>query len=82
MSSLAQLPLGAWGEVVAVRGNHRQRLLDLGLVPGTRVRALRHSPLGDPTAYYIRGAVLALRKDQAKQVEIRPAREEDAWARQ
>lgn len=39
----------------------RRRLMDLGLVPGTRVSCVARSPAGDPAAYLIRGAVIALR---------------------
>lgn len=70
---LSQLPLGKMGEVVAITcsGLTRRRLLDLGLVPGTRIQALRQSPGGDPVAFNIRGAVIALRLDTASQVKIR-----------
>ena len=43
----------------------RRRLQDIGLIEGTRVKYLLKSPLGDPTAYLIRGAVIALRKEDA-----------------
>ncbi len=43
------------------RGPMRRRLLDLGLVENTRVECLGRSPGGDPSAYLIRGAVIALR---------------------
>lgn len=46
---------------VRVAGALRRRLFDLGLVPGTRVRCVGLSPAGDPAAYLIRGAVVALR---------------------
>jgi ferrous iron transport protein A len=46
--------------------------LDLGLVPGTRVKTLRVSPLGDPKAYLIRGAVIALRAEEADLIAIHP----------
>lgn len=39
----------------------RRRLYDLGLVPGTKVRCVVKSPLGDPKAYLVRGAVVSLR---------------------
>jgi DtxR family Mn-dependent transcriptional regulator len=54
----------------AVRGVERRRMLDLGLVPGTEVRLVRRAPGGDPVAYRIRGAVLALRRQQADQIRI------------
>lgn len=46
----------------------RRRLMDLGLIPGTRVTCLVKSPAGDPTAYLIRGAVIALRRTDAATV--------------
>lgn len=48
-----------------------QRLTDLGMIPGTRVTCLYRSPSGDPTAYLIRGAVIALRRRDAAQVQVR-----------
>ena len=42
-------------------GSMRRRLLDIGLIPGTRVTCTAVSPAGDPAAYLIRGAVIALR---------------------
>ena len=50
----------------------RRRLEDLGLTVGTRVRCLMASPLGDPRAYAIRGAVIALRQRDAAYVFGRP----------
>ena len=54
------------GKTVKVRellttGSMRRRLLDIGLIPGTRVTCTAVSPAGDPAAYLIRGAVIALR---------------------
>jgi DtxR family Mn-dependent transcriptional regulator len=49
----------------ACRGPERRRLLDLGFVPGTVVEVDMVSPAGDPTAYRVRGAVVALRREQA-----------------
>jgi len=56
---------------IRVTGNTRRRLLDLGLVPGTVVEAIRRSPMGDPTAYWIRGAVVALRKEDGDVIVVR-----------
>lgn len=46
------------------RGAERRRLISLGILPGTSVTAETVSPGGDPTAYRIRGALIALRKEQ------------------
>ena len=48
----------------------RRRLLDLGLIPGTRVTCQGRSPAGDPAAYLIRGAVIALRSTDASCVGL------------
>jgi DtxR family transcriptional regulator, Mn-dependent transcriptional regulator len=53
-----------------LRGMERRRLLDLGVIPGTIVRAEFASPSGDPVAYRIRGALIALREDQARLIDI------------
>ena len=47
-----------------------QRLLDLGLLPRTQVRAVRRAPLGDPTVFEFRGYRLCLRQNEAEQIEI------------
>lgn len=54
----------------ACQGPQRRRLLDLGLVPGTRVTVEMRSPLRDPVAYRVRGAVIALRRHQADWVQV------------
>ena len=46
----------------------RRRLYDLGLVPGTKVHCVVKSPLGDPKAYLVRGAVISLRREDANSV--------------
>ncbi|MCK9268476.1 MAG: ferrous iron transport protein A [Alkaliphilus sp.] len=51
-------------------GLSRRRMLDLGLIPGTIINVIRKSPLGDPVAYNIRGALIALRKEEAKQILV------------
>jgi DtxR family Mn-dependent transcriptional regulator len=73
--SLSSLKLGESGVVIGIskacRGMQRRRLMDLGIVPGTAVSAELKSASGNPTAYNIRGAMIALRKDQASMVHIR-----------
>lgn len=69
---LSALGIGEGAEIVAIsrtmRPVDRHRLLDLGVLPGTKVRAEFISPSGDPVAYMIRGALIALRKDQADKI--------------
>jgi len=72
---LSHLRLGEKAEVLeissGVRGSERRRLLDLGLLPGTVVTAELASPQGDPKAYRIRDALIALRAEQAERISIR-----------
>ncbi len=58
----------------ACMGPERRRLLDLGLVPGSRVQREFSSPMGSPVAYAVRGAVIALRESQARNIFIRSTR--------
>ncbi|NMB33970.1 MAG: ferrous iron transport protein A [Clostridium sp.] len=51
----------------------RRRMLDLGLISNTMVEALQKSPSGDPTAYHIRGAVIALRSEEASKILVEPS---------
>lgn len=60
------------GIAAACHGAERRRFLDLGLVPGTVVEAELRSPSGDPTAYRVRGAAIALRREQADLIHIDP----------
>lgn len=51
-------------------GLERRRMMDLGMLPGSIVTVEMRSPLGDPTAYLIRGALVALRKVQAQHIYV------------
>ena len=72
-TTLAALPPRADARVLRLTtgGEMRRRLLDIGLTPGTAVRALYRSRGGGLTAYRIRGAVVALRKADAQTVLVR-----------
>ena len=72
--TLAEMRIGESARVVRllVEGPTRRRLLDLGLLPGTEVRAALKSPMGDPMAYDIRGSVLALRFEDASKIVVKP----------
>jgi DtxR family Mn-dependent transcriptional regulator len=77
--ALSDLPPGGTATVVglapACLGAARRRLLDLGFVPGTLVSVELISPVGDPTAYRVRGSVIALRRKQADLIRISPRQE-------
>jgi DtxR family Mn-dependent transcriptional regulator len=56
----------------AVQGFTRRRFLDLGLTPGTTIYPELGNFFGDPRAYRVRGTLIALRKDQAAQIWVKP----------
>lgn len=56
----------------AVQGFTRRRFLDLGLTPGTVIYPELQNFFGDPRAYRVRGTLIALRKDQAAQIWVKP----------
>ena len=75
---LNQLYEGEWARVEALDSGcaMRRRLQDIGLIKGTRVECLQKSPLGDPAAYLIRGAVIALRAEDAEKILVWEGRKE------
>ena len=56
---------------VATHPSLKQRLYDIGLVPGTVVKVVHQSPSGNPRAYLVRGAVIALRNCDAQKIFVR-----------
>ena len=73
--SMAALNVGESGYVTQLTAQPamERRLRDLGLVRGTRVTCLFKSPAGDPCAYLIRGALIALRRADASGVRLERA---------
>lgn len=53
-------------------GSIRRRLLDIGLIENTEIECIGKSPSGDPTAFLIRGAVIAIRSEDLKNILIYP----------
>ena len=70
--SLSALRVGQSAYVAEIQADEamRRRLLDLGLIRGTRVTCTAKSPAGDAAAYLIRGAVIALRGRDARGVRL------------
>jgi DtxR family Mn-dependent transcriptional regulator len=72
---LTCLAPGETAEVMGIsrasRGLERRRFMDLGVLPGTQITAEMRSPGGDPTAYIIRGALIALRQEQANLIKVK-----------
>jgi DtxR family Mn-dependent transcriptional regulator len=71
---LNALEIGEKGQVVSlsprIRGAERRRMMDLGILPGTVIAPEFVSPGGDPTAYRIRDALIAIRGDQAQWIRV------------
>ena len=67
IDSLANLQVGERARVASLlsRGSMRRRLQDIGLIEGTEVECVQKSPAGDPVAYRIRGALIALRSEDS-----------------
>jgi DtxR family Mn-dependent transcriptional regulator len=78
--TLSALSIGEKGKVIGIsqacRGQQRRRLMDLGIVPGSVISVELKSLTGDPTAYKIRGATVALRKEQSNNIFIEDVKEE------
>lgn len=72
--TLDQLPIGKTATIVSVGGEGmlRCRLLDMGVIPRTKVTIKKIAPLGDPIEIYLRGYELTLRIEDAKNIEVRP----------
>lgn len=71
---LSDIRPGEKATVSALRteGSMRRRLLDIGLIENTDVECLGRSPAGDPSAYLIRGAVIAIRTADCRDILIAP----------
>lgn len=70
--SLAQTQTG---EIVRIAGLEtdgpmRRRLQDIGFTAGTSVQCLQSGPAGDPTAFYIKGTVIALRREDSARILV------------
>lgn len=70
--TLAEIPVGSTVTVTNLNssGVERRRMMDLGILPGAKIEVAMENPLGDPTAYNIRGAIIALRREQARLIEV------------
>lgn len=71
MNSLSPGQRATVGEIRHT-GEMRRRLQDIGLIRGTTVECVGRSPLGDPAAFRIRGAVIALRNRDTALIGIHP----------
>ena len=72
--SLADLTVGQQAEIVSIDCERRlsRRLMEMGLLPGTRVRVIRVAPLGDPIELRVRNYSLSLRRAEAAKIAVSP----------
>ena len=70
--TLDKLPIGEVGIIKTVggEGSLRCRLLDMGLIPKTKVVVQKVAPMGDPLELRIRGYELTIRKEDAAKIEV------------
>ncbi|HXT12138.1 MAG TPA: FeoA family protein [Candidatus Angelobacter sp.] len=72
---LTLVPKGAVATVVQINvpAGSRARLMEMGLLVGTKVELVRFAPLGDPVEIKVRGYNLTLRKSEAEQILVNPS---------
>ncbi|MBE7064621.1 MAG: ferrous iron transport protein A [Ruminococcaceae bacterium] len=70
--TLDELEIGKSAVITKVGGEGvlRYRLLDMGIIPKTRVTLIKRAPMGDPIELWLRGYTLTLRIEDAKKIEI------------
>lgn len=70
--NLTEVPINNFAKVVNINCNNslKKRLLDLGLVQNTNISPIFVSPFGDPIAYEFRGNIIAIRKNEAKNIVV------------
>lgn len=72
MRKLSDVDIGKFAKVkeLLAEGLLRERMLALGITRGLSIEVVRRGPSGDPTVYYIRGAMIALRKEEAELISV------------
>ena len=69
---LCDMKIGEKGIIKKIEANEniKRRLLDIGLINDTEVLCVLKSPFKDPTAYLIRGSIIAIRKEDCDKIEV------------
>jgi Fe2+ transport system protein FeoA len=72
LKSLEQSPRGETRTIVSIAGERRfrRRLLELGLVPGTKIAVVNVAPLGDPLEIEVRDTRFSIRRHEAAQIMV------------
>ena len=72
MTSLKEVPVGSTVTIKKLhgRGATKKRIMDMGLIKGSRVKVTKVAPLGDPIELTVRGYELSIRKAEAELIEV------------
>ncbi len=72
MMNLSELKLNTKATILDIncKENIKRRLLDLGMVKGTKIKPVFISPSGDPKAFEVRGTLIAIREEDTEKIEI------------
>ena len=70
--SLSDLKIGKTAKIIDINCNNdiKRRLLDLGIIEKSNITPVFRSPFNDPTAYLIRGTIIALRSEDTKKIIV------------
>jgi ferrous iron transport protein A len=76
MRKLSELKSGEEGVIVSINYKNPiyHRLIEMGMLPGTKVRVMECAPLGDPVKYQLRGYCLSIRKEDSRDIYVKPFR--------
>ena len=71
--TLNHIDIGNVAEIISIDGNEnmKKRLLDLGMIPGTKVKAILSSGKKEFVAYMVRRTLIAIRKEDAMNIKVR-----------
>ncbi len=77
--NLNDLPIGKSATVTAVGGEGalRLRLLDMGIIPKTKITKTKVAPMGDPIELFLRGYTLTIRREDAEKISVIPETESE-----
>lgn len=77
--TLDKLPIGKEAVITAVGGEGalRCRLLDMGIIPQTKIMIRKVAPMGDPIEIHLRGYELTIRLEDAQKIDVMPLETED-----
>ncbi|MBL9138059.1 MAG: ferrous iron transport protein A [Verrucomicrobiales bacterium] len=75
LQPLSSLPVGGRASIaeIKVSAADKPRLMEMGVLVGSKVELVRFAPLGDPVEIKVRGYHLTLRRQEAEQILVRPA---------